>query len=960
MADDPPAEPDPRPARAARWAAAATVFLLIVGTATFGVMASDPSGTPDDLDLLYPMELGTTWVYRVTSGGGETYLEVVRVRGEAVLPEAPGGSRAMVVEILDLSSPPSVSLQYLGRRGPRLLLLGGRSAGTHQSVTPAWEVARLPIEVGTSWTYEGEAFGLRYTSFRTEIVETGPVEAAGTTLDGCFRSENDGTIVVGEQEVTLRGTEWACPGVGTVSTSQEAPAVGFRLDKELLAVHGPAVDLAGPDPGLGPVGDWAEEPGGGPGLEPGRSNHRPEASLDPPRLLWTDAHSGSVHLPPAGDGERSVVVQEDGAVSALDLRTGEVTWRARLAGPIVAPPVLAGEVVLVADGAKSLFAIDAPTGATRWARRFPDLVSAAPLVTGGLVVAAGEDGVVRGLSLEDGEVRWEADVGAVVRAAPALASDGAVVVDEDGGIGALNLADGSTRWSASLEAEATAGPAVAGGLVLAGDTFGTLRALDAATGELRWTRRLAGEVEGVALTEDAVVALVDDSTLVVLEAATGEPRWDVAVPGRVRADPVVLGDEVLALSEEGRIHRHALADGRLLGSVEVPTATPGTSDTEIDMALYGGGLVVVVDQEDPWPNAVVALAAGPAPGAEGVWFGGTIRLVTPPVSAAGPRAVPIPDGDAVVFPDFDDVAWRVSLEAGGPIAALAETEHQAAFSIPVGDVLLFQDGPELLALPAGGGEPLWRFPMGEPFPSVAPAVDRDRVFVPIRGQGLAAVDLRTGEPLWFREVSGVGESSPLVLADGDVVYGVGGLVRLDGRTGAVEWRVDGVEAFGPLATHDGLIFDGAATDTETFLLAVDAATGREVWRAAMEPAVFVGPGAGSGVVVAVDGSAVAHAFDARTGRELWSMRMHTRPNGSPVVLGDFVVLSEQGRLEDLNERDHRVSIHELRTGRLLGSFEPSGSGTELPSVGAIGPRTIVLTDAGHLAFLDLRRLGTGS
>ena len=52
--------------------------------------------------------------------------------------------------------------------------------------------------------------------------------------------------------------------------------------------------------------------------------------------------------------------------------------------------------------------------------------------------------------------------------------------------------------------------------------------------------------------------------------------------------------------------------------------------------------------------------------------------------------------------------------------------------------------------------------------------------------------------------------------------------------------------------------------------------------------------------------------------------MRTAPGGTPVVLGERVVLSEAGREEDLQSRDTRLSVHDLRTGRFLASLEPFG------------------------------------
>jgi outer membrane protein assembly factor BamB len=86
----------------------------------------------------------------------------------------------------------------------------------------------------------------------------------------------------------------------------------------------------------------------------------------------------------------------------------------------------------------------------------------------------------------------------------------------------------------------------------------------------------------------------------------------------------------------------------------------------------------------------------------------------------------------------------------------------------------------------------------------------------------------------------------------------------------------------------------------------------------------VGPAGAGDVVVAVDAGGGTVALDAGTGRPLWSYAMRSSPSGTPAILGDRVVLSEAGRDEDLRSRDTRLTVHDLRTGRYLGSLEPPG------------------------------------
>ncbi|HEV3495922.1 MAG TPA: PQQ-binding-like beta-propeller repeat protein, partial [Actinomycetes bacterium] len=280
----------------------------------------------------------------------------------------------------------------------------------------------------------------------------------------------------------------------------------------------------------------------------------------------------------------------------------------------------------------------------------------------------------------------------------------------------------------------------------------------------------------------------------------------------------------------------------------------------------------------------------------------------------------------------------------------------------------------LVAVPVGGGEPRWRLPAGAGRPGVEPVVAGDTVVVPLSGAGLVAASLATGTPKWVYPSAGEGAGSPLVLPGGDVLYGVGGLVRLDGQTGQPRWTVPGVTVYGPMAlgpsgpgsgvagpsgpgsgmAGPGVVVLAAVTDQGANLLAVDLATGQERWRQPFRPSLLVGPAAGNGIVVAVDATGQVVGLDAATGRSLWVTTMRSAPGGTPVVMGDRVVLSEAGREEDLTSREARISVHDLRTGRYLGSLEPPGFGLVKGTFGLSGGSIVTYTVAGRASVLILR------
>jgi outer membrane protein assembly factor BamB len=251
--------------------------------------------------------------------------------------------------------------------------------------------------------------------------------------------------------------------------------------------------------------------------------------------------------------------------------------------------------------------------------------------------------------------------------------------------------------------------------------------------------------------------------------------------------------------------------------------------------------------------------------------------------------------------------------------------------------VLVQDGATLLAVPRGGGAPAWTFKVGQPSPVVQPAVVGQTVVAPVLGQGLAGLDLQSGQVLWSKRLPGaLGQSSPLALPGGKVAYAVGGLRVLDAANGRVEWHQPGIETFGRIAFDRGTIFAEAVTAQTAALVAIDATTGKLEWAQPFNPQAGLGPVAGDGVVVASDGSNVLAAFDQSDGSKIWSVPLRTAPNGDPVVVGDHVVVQEQGRSENANQRDYRLSAFDARSGHMGAQWELAGSGFTHAGFGAEG------------------------
>ena len=940
--------------RVASWVPA----LVVVPVAMAGAyLVSEPEEQYPDLVRLHPLDVGTTWVYAVYDHDRPSGTRTRQVRGDGGLIDDSG-----LVDVVQVSSDytdypgtgPQSSSTYLGYRDDAILQFSLRSDLANKVLDPPAPAYRLPVEEGASWSYEGTLDTSTLISYEVTLEDIGDLEVGGRTFRDCAHYVNEFDIefedgTKGDHEVD---EEWTCPGFGPVRMVATIEAQDSVVVEELVEFHGVRQDWRAEDapavsePTVVPLGTTV-------GLDPERTNAVPggEISSD---LAWSDARDQRLSFGPATDGEVMVVGDIVGDVSATEVGTGAVRWRLALPGPIVAPPVVVGETAFLSDADKNVVAVDLATGATRWTHHFDDVVSAAPTALGSSVLVPTDDGRVTVLGLADGELRWTDTRAGPVRDAPARSADSWLVADRSGGLTAYSE-QGARRWSVALEDALAVGPTVTDGAVVVADEGGIITAFAIDDGSVAWQAQPRSyPSEAFAVSQGVLVTVEDGDRLEAFDAADGSALWSVEEE-RLRSAPVVVGDQVVTVLSTGWVVTRELGSGAVTQRWRLPLVSSDAEvDSDIDPAVVGDTLVIGAAVSAPESTAALyAYPIGEAGRTRGVY------LRTDDVRSLGtaPSGVPVSDGDTLFVAGTDSVLYRLTRDGAVPI----HTSEQFQPPPAVGQGLLVaQHDEEYVAYPVEGGEPVWTFPTVAAVPGVQPAIGDDAVFLPQYQVGLSAVGL-DGTPLWNQPLANAyGPTSPVVLPDGDVIYGAAGLTRFAGDTGEAVWSDPDALLAGFPTYEGGVVYADVISQTaESGLRAYDAETGRRLWSVPVPDPLFGGgPAVADGVVVDVDSGGVVRAVDARDGSELWGLRLTTTPVGGAVVLDGRVYLMEVGRVEDLFARDIRLSVHDLHTGRFLGAFEPATTPFLSAPVLGPGPDGTVLvpngTDFGALLVMEPR------
>lgn len=162
------------------------------------------------------------------------------------------------------------------------------------------------------------------------------------------------------------------------------------------------------------------------------------------RRLWERETPELVLALPTDAGDGAVVTAGlDGTISSIELLTGDLVWETGLSADVSLPAAVDGERVVVVDRAGAITALDRATGERVWS---DDGRGAASAVVGmrGAIGVLGVDGFLRAYGTAGGEHVWATRYQGFLRAIADLGGCMAFVMDEL--TSCLDLATGVVQW----------------------------------------------------------------------------------------------------------------------------------------------------------------------------------------------------------------------------------------------------------------------------------------------------------------------------------------------------------------------------------------------------------------------------------------------------------------------------------------------------------------------------------
>ncbi|MFW5955186.1 MAG: PQQ-binding-like beta-propeller repeat protein [Rhodothermales bacterium] len=250
-------------------------------------------------------------------------------------------------------------------------------------------------------------------------------------------------------------------------------------------------------------------------------------------------------------------------------------------------------------------------------------------------------------------------------------------------------------------------------------------------------------------------------------------------------------------------------------------------------------------------------------------------------------------GRFVVFGNRQGDVQAVDLDSGRRVGKRGLGHSIEGSPLWLRDILVVpikHGGAGLQALNLSTGRKLWRYRF-EPVEAGLVNVADFVIAAGLRGS-VAALEARTGEPVWTIETAGSGFiSSPLVLDDSVLLVDRNGtLFSLDALTGRQLWSTNlEVPIHRSIVVSDGRVF---VSSTRGRLFSVDAAEGMIAWTYDVEDTnarLTQAAVEESSVVVATSAGIVA-GLDARSGNELWMTNLNVAVSAKPIVTPASVVI----------------------------------------------------------------------
>lgn len=281
-----------------------------------------------------------------------------------------------------------------------------------------------------------------------------------------------------------------------------------------------------------------------------------------------------------------------------------------------------------------------------------------------------------------------------------------------------------------------------------------------------------------------------------------------------------------------------------------------------------------------------------------------------------------------------------------PTAENTDDDDKLAIN-PSGTNPMYRGGPAhrgVLAGPVLEGNPYraWRFDTGGDLRST-PAISGTTAFLGTRNGYLIALDLLTQQQKWSFDLGGYPVRSSPAIEDG-VVYIASGfnIFAVDADTGRQRWKlaIDYAGESSPIIA-DGTVY---VASKKNHLYAIDAESGKQLWFYKTNGLLFGSPSVSGDTVVIGGDDGDLFAIDRSHGRLVWKIELGSGIYSTPAIDDERVFVTT---------RERTTFAVELSTGKEIWRYPVGGSASPAVADGVV----YIGSDDGAIYAIDAAKGG---
>lgn len=325
------------------------------------------------------------------------------------------------------------------------------------------------------------------------------------------------------------------------------------------------------------------------------------ASADDPKpysKCWAIDTPPDILAGGASDKTNVYFFAADGALEAVDQRTGARSWSTDLGGSVVSNLLITDTAAIFAtagqpqNGKATLRAVSKQTGITIWSAA----VQASGPITLGMVgdkiAAINPDGQVSAYAISSGSFLWSQSVGARIIAAPLITAANVILGTDANDLISVDMARGVTAKKLRMTRPPTAFFVDDEGRTLVGDGRGNL-AFTAVDGDRIWSFKNGAQISYL-LPYDSEFLATSFDNFIYKFSRSGGIEWKRRLSGRLSMRPLVIdNDGVLSITGDPSIYVIDLTNGKIINRIEIG----GDENSSPRVAAAGpGGFAVVTPQ----------------------------------------------------------------------------------------------------------------------------------------------------------------------------------------------------------------------------------------------------------------------------------------------------------------------------------------------------------------------------